>query len=360
MITFAIRTFTFVLMISSMVFVFFYYLLGEPVEETFRPLWEERLDGIPLVASFSMAILGLSCIISIWIAIASKTKETIAIRYVKQLVDPEFSSALERKKNIPRSLKKALLQTSELIETQRKSLQKLTHEKVETNDAIIQERIVQERQRLARELHDSVSQQLFAASMLLSALTEQNVGDDKLQKTVKQVENIVQQAQLEMRALLLHLRPIALRNNTLAEGLTGLILELQQKVNFQIDYNIEEFELTKAEEDHLFRIAQEALSNTLRHAKATEVELLLIARDQIGILRIQDNGRGFNVEEDKTTSYGLKNIAERAVEIGCTYKIVSVPDEGTIVEVKVPLKKKSNYRVEISKNAILDEGNPFD
>ncbi len=66
------------------------------------------------------------------------------------------------------------------------------------------------------------------------------------------------------------------------------------------------------------------------------------------------------MEEDKTTSYGLKNIAERAVEIGCTYKIVSVPDEGTIVEVKVPLKKKNDYRVEISKNSMLDEKNPFE
>lgn len=343
-----------------MIFVFLYYLLGEPIEETFRPLWEERFQGIPLVASFAMAIFGLSCIISIWIALASKTKESVAIRYVKRLVDPEFS--LEKTKNIPRSLKKALLQTSELIETQRNSLQKLTNERVDSNDAIIQERIVQERQRLARELHDSVSQQLFAASMLLSALTEQNDGDKKSQKTIKQVEKIVQQAQLEMRALLLHLRPIALRNNTLAEGLTGLVIELKQKVNFQIDYKIEEIELSKAEEDHLFRIAQEALSNTLRHSKATEVELLLIARDNIAILRIQDNGSGFNVEEDnKTTSYGLKNIAERAVEIGCTYKIVSVPDEGTIVEVKVPLKKKkSDYRVEISKNAILDDENPFE
>ncbi len=79
-----------------------------------------------------------------------------------------------------------------------------------------------------------------------------------------------------MRALLLHLRPIALRNNTLAQGLRELILELQQKVYFNIDYQIEEIELSKAEEDHLFRIAQEALSNTLRHAKASEVELLLI------------------------------------------------------------------------------------
>lgn len=161
--------------------------------------------------------------------------------------------------------------------------------------------------------------------MLLSSITERDEDFGASKTTLTQVEKIVQQAQLEMRALLLHLRPIALRNNTLAQGLTELIQELQQKVYFNIVYQIEEIVLSKAEEDHLFRIAQEALSNTLRHAKATEVELLLIARDNVGILRIQDNGQGFNMEEDKNTSYGLKNIAERAVEIGCTYKIVSVP-----------------------------------
>lgn len=352
MIAFLFRTFTMCMLLCTMVFLFFYFLLGEPVEETFRPLWEEQFENMPLIAYFGITIFVVSCMVSIWMAIASKTKEITAIRYVKRLVDPEFS--LE-KKNISRPLKKALLQTSELIETQRKSLQKLTNERVDSNDTIIQERIVQERQRLARELHDSVSQQLFAASMLLSALTEQGHGNEQSQKTLKQVEKVVQQAQLEMRALLLHLRPIALRNNTLAEGLTGLVIELKQKVNFQIDYKIEEIELSKAEEDHLFRIAQEALSNTLRHSKATEVELLLIARDNIAILRIQDNGRGFNVEEDnQTTSYGLKNIAERAVEIGCTYKIVSVPGEGTIVEVKVPLKKRNQADVALKTEDISD------
>lgn len=352
MIAFLFRTFTMCMLLSTMVFLFFYFLLGEPVEETFRPLWEEQFENMPLIAYFGITIFVVSCMVSIWMAIASKTKEITAIRYVKRLVDPEFSI---EKKNISRPLRKALLQTSELIETQRKSLQKLTNERVDSNDTIIQERIVQERQRLARELHDSVSQQLFAASMLLSALTEQGHGNEQSQKTLKQVEKVVQQAQLEMRALLLHLRPIALRNNTLAEGLTGLVIELKQKVNFQIDYKIEEIELSKAEEDHLFRIAQEALSNTLRHSKATEVELLLIARDNIAILRIQDNGRGFNVEEDnQTTSYGLKNIAERAVEIGCTYKIVSVPGEGTIVEVKVPLKKRNQADVALKTEDISD------
>ncbi len=338
MISFIFRTFTLFLLLNGMMFSFLFLFFGEPNEENWSILWEQKYEELPLFAIIILIHFFIAFIISLWISTVARTRENAATRHVKQLVEPDFSL---KKKNVSRALKKALLQTNDLIETQRKSLQRLSNEKAEASDKMIQERIIAERQRLARELHDSVSQQLFAASMLLSSVTEQEEPQANSINTLKQVEKIVQQAQLEMRALLLHLRPIALRNNTLAQGLKELILELQQKVYFNIDYQIEEIELSKAEEDHLFRIAQEALSNTLRHAKATEVELLLIKRNHLAILRIQDNGQGFKIEDDKSTSYGLKNIAERAVEIGCTYKIVSVPGEGTIVEVKVPLIKQS-------------------
>ncbi|HWK23742.1 MAG TPA: sensor histidine kinase [Ureibacillus sp.] len=338
MISFLFRMITLFLFLSTVTFGFIYLLFGSPTDHNWEFLIEINTYELPIIAIIAIALAALSFIISIWMSAVARSRVSSATRYVKQLVEPDFS--LKKKKNISFSMRKALTQANELIETQRKSLQRMTNEKAEANDKVIQERIIAERQRLARELHDSVSQQLFAASMLLSAVTEQEDEHSTSKPTLQQVEKIVQQAQLEMRALLLHLRPIALRNNTLAQGLTDLIQELQQKVYFNIDYRIEEIELSKAEEDHLFRIAQEALSNTLRHAKASEVELLLIARDNVGILRIQDNGEGFNIEEDKSTSYGLRNIAERAVEIGCSYKIVSVPGEGTIVEVKVPLRNK--------------------
>lgn len=310
--------------------------IGEPTEEKWSYLWETTAYELPIAGIFAIVACSISFFIALWMSIVVKIKENNTTRIVKKVAEPDFAKDLKKTSG---SLKKALRDANELIETQRSSLQRLANEKVETNDAIVQERLLAERQRLARELHDSVSQQLFAASMLLSALTEQ-AHDEGAQKQLGQVEKIVQQAQLEMRALLLHLRPVALRNKSLAEGLEDLILELQEKVYFNIEYQIEEIALSKAEEDHLFRIAQEALSNTLRHAKATEVELLFIERDQLAILRIQDNGLGFDIDGDKTSSYGLRNIAERAVEIGCTYKIVSVPNEGTIVEVKVPITKE--------------------
>ncbi|WP_107942353.1 sensor histidine kinase [Metasolibacillus sp. FSL H7-0170] len=336
MIGFIFRIIVLFTLLSSTTFSFLVFILGEPTEEKWRFFIDEKLGELPLVFTIVSAIFTISFFISLWMSVLTKTREISTTRTINKLIDPEFKPL--KKRGISRPMKKAINEAGALIESQRAALQRLSNEKAETNDKIVQERLIEERQRLARELHDSVSQQLFAASMLLSALTEQEENpQSKLQ--IGQIEKIVQQTQLEMRALLLHLRPIALRNKTLAEGLNDLIQELQQKVYFHIDYKLEEIELTKAEEDHLFRIAQEALSNTLRHAKATEVELLFVARDDYAILRIQDNGIGFDNQSGKSTSYGLNNIAERAVEIGCLYKIVSVPNEGTIVEVKVPRKK---------------------
>jgi len=337
MISLLFRTLAISIILISMFFGVFYLLYDVPNAAEWSPLWENTYNDMPLGAIILCSVFLISFVISLWWMISEKSKEFITFKYVKQLAEPELTV----KSNVSFPLRKALKEANELIDTQRKSLQRLSNEKAEANDKIIQERIIAERQRLARELHDSVSQQLFAASMLLSSITEMDTPPENAKQILQQIEKLVQQAQLEMRALLLHLRPIALNNNTLAQGLKDLIFELKQKVNFEIEFQIEEIELSKAEEDHLFRIAQEALSNTLRHAKATEVEMLLVKRHHLAILRIQDNGRGFDMNEEKnSTSYGLKNIAERAVEIGANYKIVSVPGEGTIVEVKVPLKEE--------------------
>lgn len=334
---FITRFFVLFLTLFGLLFSVLYVLLGEPTKNTWGFLLEERTNNDPIVVNFIVAIIAISLCISIWVAISLKMRDRYATKQFAKLSDPNFE--LSAVSGVPKPMQRVLVETFELIDQQRSILQRQSNEKVVANDTIVQERLIVERQRLARELHDSVSQQLFAASMMLSAMTEHTVNASS-QKQLAQVEKVVQQAQLEMRALLLHLRPIALHNRTLAEGLEDLIVELQEKVFFHITYQIEEIALSKAEEDHLFRIAQEALSNTLRHAKATEVELLFIKREALALLRIQDNGLGFSVDDEKMSSYGLRNIAERAVEIGCTYKIVSIPNEGTIVEVKVPLARK--------------------
>jgi len=222
---------------------------------------------------------------------------------------------------------------------QAKLSQRLATEKVEDQEERIQEIIEQERNRLARELHDSVSQQLFAASMLMSAIneTKQQSETDREAKQLQLVEEMIPQSQLEMRALLLHLRPVALKNKTLQEGIEELLIELSQKVTMDIKWKVEAFPLDKGVEDHLFRILQESVSNTLRHSKANKLEVLMVKRDELVILRIVDDGIGFEVDEMKAGSYGMQNMHERAVEVGGTLKVISVKDKGTRLEVKVPV-----------------------
>lgn len=326
---FCFRTLLLMLMLSTFVYGGLVLLYGEPNEQNWRPLIDDfGRAGMPVLVIIVFGILVVSLIISIWITSIILTKDFQMSRQVRKLLDIE---RYKEPKASSRTTQKSLAEVAELIEQQRKTLHRITNEKVEADETIVRQRLVEERQRLARELHDSVSQQLFAASMLLSTVTQNN--EDAA--VLVQIEKIVQQAQLEMRALLLHLRPIALQNKKLAQGLRELIEELQQKAPFALHYELADVPLTKAQEDHLFRIAQEALSNTLRHAKATDVELLLMERANMYILRIQDNGVGFDVHHQKIGSYGMKNIVERATEIGGICTITSVVGQGTKVEVQI-------------------------
>ena len=206
----------------------------------------------------------------------------------------------------------------------------------ETKEQVIQE----ERRRIARELHDSVSQQLFAAMMMISALNERaDKFDEKEQKQLKMIEHVLSQAQSEMRALLLHLRPISLESKSLKSGIEGLLVELQTKVQMKIHWDIEDVKLPEGVEDHLFRIAQELLSNTLRHSHATTLEVYLRQLDSTVLFKIEDNGVGFNSEEILPGSYGINNMKERVQGLGGQVKIVSFPNQGTTIEIKIPLSR---------------------
>ncbi|MGY3777489.1 sensor histidine kinase [Isobaculum melis] len=195
-----------------------------------------------------------------------------------------------------------------------------------------------ERQRLARELHDSVSQQLFGAMMLLSALNEQ-AGEltPVFQKQLQMVESIINESQSEMRALLLHLRPIQLEGKRLRKGVEQLLVELKTKIQIEMKWDIDDVCLPNGIEDHLFRIVQELLSNALRHSKATELDVYLKEINKSVLLRIVDDGVGFDVSENRAGSYGLQNIKERVLGMGGTCKIISFPGKGTSIEIRIPL-----------------------
>lgn len=208
----------------------------------------------------------------------------------------------------------------------------------ETKEEILE----QERHRLARELHDSVSQQLFAAMMMLSALNQQLADADEMtRKQMNMIEKIINEAQSEMRALLLHLRPVSLEGKSLKQGIEQLLKELSTKIQIQLSWSIADITLAKGIEDHLFRIVQELLSNTLRHAKASELEVYLDKVDNALTLRVIDDGVGFDTSVKTAGSYGLQNINERVAGMGGTCKIISFVGEGTSIEIKVPVIERS-------------------
>ncbi len=224
-------------------------------------------------------------------------------------------------------------------EDQVTSLQRLSTNNAELAAQARMSAVVEERQRLARELHDAVSQQLFAISMTATAVERTMDHDfERARRQVELIEEMASAAQSEMRALLLHLRPVHLEGKRLAQAIPELVEEMKAKVTVDIAIDIEQdLPLNKGVENHLFRIVQEALSNTLRHAKATKMDIVLQRRGEAVRLGIRDNGVGFDPQVKKHASYGMTSMEERVNELGGALNIASAPGKGTRIEIRVPL-----------------------
>jgi len=333
--------FSLLLAVLLIVITFFAFSLAKP--HGWSILWQQPIGDV----SYLLAIIGVAVIFGTIIGIAIgwywKVRLHQIDRKLDQIVKGQKLSLDDEPYQELDSIEKRMYQLQDKFRNQAEHAQRLATERAHEREVSLQEIVVQERNRLARELHDSVSQQLFAASMMMSAVNEINPPEDKkLKQQLGMVEKMIHQSQLEMRALLLHLRPVALKGKSLKEGVEELLLELTEKVQMVVDVKVEEFRVDKGVEDQLFRILQESLSNTLRHAKASQLQVLLIERDDTVILRVEDNGIGFKLEQVKTSSYGMQNMRERAYEVGGTFKVISVPGEGTKLEVKVPVLRKEN------------------
>ncbi|MBC5636638.1 sensor histidine kinase [Ornithinibacillus hominis] len=233
-----------------------------------------------------------------------------------------------------------LNELGEKLQNQVISLQRLADEKAELAKSAHKSAVIEERQRIARDLHDAVSQQLFALTMMSEAAIKQlDLNPNVAKEQMTEVANAAHQAQSEMRALLLHLRPVHLSGDPLPRGVSKLVEELKQKS--QIDFHLtidDSLTLSEATEEHVFRIIQESLSNILRHANATEVKIEVIKRGRELFLHIADNGIGFDLSNDnaKKTSYGLKTMKERCEELGGNFTIRSNIDEGTYIDIRIP------------------------
>ena len=200
---------------------------------------------------------------------------------------------------------------------------------------------VEERQRLSRELHDSVTQSLYSLTLLAEA-SRRTAQTGEIQKVIEnssRLGEIAQQALKEMRLLVYELRPLALETAGLAEALQHRLdaVEKRAGVDAQLRVNLD-VDLPAELEDSLYRIAQEVLNNSLKHAEATRIILTLCIQDGQVELDIHDNGKGFDSGSVQGQGgMGLHNIQERAVALGGSVSIGSEPGKGTKVQVRVPL-----------------------
>jgi signal transduction histidine kinase len=206
---------------------------------------------------------------------------------------------------------------------------------------------LEERNRLARDLHDSVTQTIF--SLTLTAESTQVMMIKKPERVPAQLErlqNLARSALAEMRALIFQLRPAELEEQGLVAALEKHIAAVRNKENIEVDFevvNANDYRLSNEHEQALYRIAQESMNNVVKHAQATQVWVKLAIDNQKVTLVVRDNGVGFdpsgqaaeNNREQK--SLGMTSMRERAALTGGNLVIESQPDQGSTVTVILPL-----------------------
>ncbi|MGX4724620.1 sensor histidine kinase [Streptococcus oralis] len=216
-------------------------------------------------------------------------------------------------------------------------------QKAENQSLVREEAIIEkERKRIARDLHDTVSQELFAAHMILSGVSQQalKLDREKMQTQLQSVAAILETAQKDLRVLLLHLRPVELEEKSLVEGIQILLKELEDKSDLKVSLKQNVSKLPKKIEEHIFRILQELISNTLRHAQASCLDVYLYQTEVELQLKVVDNGIGFQLGSLDDLSYGLRNIKERVEDMAGNIQLLTAPKQGLAVDIRIPLLDK--------------------
>jgi PAS domain S-box-containing protein len=197
---------------------------------------------------------------------------------------------------------------------------------------------LEERQRLARELHDSVSQALYGIS--LGARTARTLVEREPAKAIEPLDYIGGLAEAglaELRALIFELRPESLATEGIVAALEKQFSALRARHGIAVKADLcLEPDLRLDFKEVLYRVGQEALHNTVKHARATEVRVCLRREGEMFVLEIKDNGVGFDSSGDFPGHLGLRSMAERAARVGGLLNIESERGKGTLVLLQVP------------------------
>jgi len=220
------------------------------------------------------------------------------------------------------------------------------HEKERTRLALI-EKIVhtqeEERKTISRELHDQLGQSLLALMLMVQSLSKESpISEDSIRNIELQIQEVLE----EVRLLAWGMRPSVLDDYGLDRALSRLVEEIRDHAHLAIDYQYsgspELGRLPSRIEVTLYRIAQEAIANIVRHAGATQSSVVVFRRQNEVMLLIEDNGCGFKidpVQRNSDSCLGLLGMNERAALLGGSCAVESILEKGTIVRVKIRLEE---------------------
>ena len=213
-----------------------------------------------------------------------------------------------------------------------------------------------ERNRLARELHDSIKQQMFGIDMSAAAMaTRLGNGLETIREPLADIQHSVQEAQIEMDALLQQLRPASLTIAGLVEAMRTQCEVLGYRTNAQVAVEVHDLPsdelLPPGTTDALFRIVQEALANIARHARAHTVTVRMYKKDDALHIEIHDDGQGFDTSA-ASTGMGLANIRERTQALSGSVDIQSRQGDTTLA-LRIPLLRQPLLTPEVSRELAI-------
>ncbi len=198
--------------------------------------------------------------------------------------------------------------------------------------------VVQDRERIARDLHDTVIQRLFAAGLSLQATAQRTSHDvtERIESTVDELDSIIR----EVRSVIFQLEEPKVASG-LRLAVRAMAAEVSRVLGFEvvvdIDDLIDDVEFSADARHGLITTLREALTNVARHAKATAVEVVVVLDDDDVVLKVADNGCGLN-DQRALGGKGIANAAERAKTLGGSIVVADGPEGGTVLEWRVPLK----------------------
>lgn len=197
-----------------------------------------------------------------------------------------------------------------------------------------------ERRRIARELHDEVGQTLTAMLLQIESLAADV--PNELRDELDELRETARVGAEDVRRIAQHLRPEALEELGLQAALLALISAFADQSHISISRRIERtLPLDGEEELVIYRIAQEALTNVVRHAYAEHAELSLCQTEGAVVLSVRDDGRGI-LHSELDSSYGIRGMRERAILVGARLTVESLPNRGTQVVLRIPKERQSD------------------